>query len=273
MPVYRERVWDAWRKILKMRNDPLQSLISHFRVDGPAESLFLPRVPPRKFPPLQYAPFPRKVLVPLVAEIAFRTVLPISSDEKESTISTKKSFHSYIMRMVSDRDLVIKQPLRITLSTSPPSDVDLKLEYCFANRLLRRIQNAPYEDLEETPYFYHFLADLIAQNIKYSDALQVSQDDSGNSWLRLRGQKPYRDKGFYSDTTTLVNAIGALVRIVFAETDDDIDNWYRYEWMSQYLKDILVTQPLGSEIKLSKQRTFLNHIFGQFSKLFTQHPR
>jgi hypothetical protein len=58
--------------------DPLKSIILAYN-DGktPAGSLFLPRVPARKFPPIRELPFPRDVLLPLVSDIAFASNIPI----------------------------------------------------------------------------------------------------------------------------------------------------------------------------------------------------
>jgi hypothetical protein len=176
--------------------------------------------------------------------------------------------------MSTDRELVIKSPVKITISTTPPTNADLQLEYCFATKLLERLTNASYNDLNTFPYFYHFLIDLIAQNVTYRDDLQISEDDSGNTWLRLRGKTPYRERGFYSDTTTLVNRVGSLVRIIFAEKDDDVDNWYRYEWISGHLKEVLATESSGvaGNVNVGDQRALLRRIFNKFSKFLAQQP-
>lgn len=125
-------------------------------------------------------------------------------------------------------------------------------------------------DLDTLPFFYHFLLDLLGQSFHFREKMVQSQDDVGNSWLKLRGVAPYRDRGIFSDTTTVINRIGALVRVIFAESEEDIDNWYLYEWLSPHVKDVLAGGQSTELGKVGDQRSILNHVFKKFSKLFTQ---
>lgn len=107
--------------------DPLNAAILAVSDRTSADSLFLRCVPTRKFPPFQYPPFPRDVLIRISSEVAMKAIFPFHFvDNNDSVFKTKEDLHKYIMMMAMDREMVIKQPVRIEVSTSPPITSDLR---------------------------------------------------------------------------------------------------------------------------------------------------
>jgi hypothetical protein len=240
---------------------------------APAKSLFLPLVPLRKFPPSDPIILPDAVLLSLVTDIAFQTLFPFHFGQHSPPISSEEGFHNYIKDMISDRELVFKRSIRIVLDESK-LDADLQLEYCFASGFLHRlVSQMPLLVSSDKPYFYHLLVDLIAQVQSKSETLSVNRDDVGNYWLRLRNASPYRTNSFFSNVTIIAQNIRSLVRIVFAEKDEDFDAWYHYEWLSPFIKGVLAHQPLTAPLRFNKQASILSSFLKKFPKFFTQKPR
>src|SRR5271166_5848354 len=102
-----------------MDSDPFELIMARLEPPAPtAESLFLPLVPLRKFPPPDSVTFPRDILTFLVGNAALESIFPFNLKQQQqgSAFLTKQDFHEYICSMSDDRELVIKRPLRIVLN-------------------------------------------------------------------------------------------------------------------------------------------------------------
>jgi len=232
-------------------------------------SLYLPVVPRRKFPPPNPITLPRTVLLPLAGDIALQVCFPFLFGQREKPISSKTDFHEYIVTMLSDKEAVLKRPIKIVLNETG-HEVDLKLEYCFTTVALTKIHDDNLRTSKDIPYFYHYLVDLISQARSKSELIEIEIDDAENYWLRLRGAEPYRPHAFYSNVTIVVQRVGEIVRIVFAEDDLDFDRWYTYEWVSPHIQDVLAGEPLLPKSSVNVEAGVLASFFKKFSKLFTQ---
>jgi hypothetical protein len=249
-----------------------RAVLSLFNTPTAAESLFLHLVPKRKFPPLNTFLLPDEVLLPIVTTVALQTLFPFKFEPKNSlAFPNAAAFHLYIVKMSTDRELVIKRQLQFVVSQSPTLTADLRLEYGFPIKLLERIKSSPYQDLNEISYFYHFLVDLVLQLYQNEDSIRIERDADGNNWLRIRNASPYRENGFFSDVTVLVSNIGNLVKVVFGEKDSDIETWYRYEWISLHLKEALLDGPLPNPTIYGREQTsVLSRILDKFTKFLAQ---
>lgn len=236
----------------------------------PANSMFLRLVPNRKFPPPDPLVLPPKILLEVATAMAFQAVFPFEFGDKQPPLSSREAFHEYIHEMHQDRELVLKRPIRMVVESR--REVNFQLEYCFGSRLLGRIAAVGNIGLPDRPFFYHFLVDLVAQAIQNRDAMTIERDEAGNSWIRLRGARPYRESGFYSDVTILVHNVNELIRVVFGESDEDIDTWYQYEWLSPVIKGFLGAPRSASPVQLNEQAGIVSGFFKKFSKFFTQQP-
>ena len=239
---------------------------------GEAQSLFLPIVPLRKFPPPDSYEFTSALLINIVSDIAMQAVFPFKFGKTSSPINSETAFHKYIAAMRKDKELVLKIPVKITIDGPRNLDTDLKIEYTFSSKLLDRIYTIGEIRMKERPYFYYFLLDLMTQAVHYQDKLNLTKDDTGNHWLRIRDQFPYRSGGFFSDVTILVNSLRQLVRCIFAEKDSDIDNWYTHEWMSPIIQERLSLNLSTSPIQTNQQAGIFSRFFQKFSKVLTKDP-
>ena len=167
-------------------SDQLARVMTHFATKKiPAESLFLPLVPRQKFPPPDRVTFPPEILVGLVTEIAFQAIFPFLCNRQSEALGSKQAFHDFINGMAADRTEVIKCPLTITIEDG--INATLRLEFCFASRLLSRVRHLGETGLKGKPYFYHFLVDLVCQGIKNAADIRATKARNDSAGMPVCG--------------------------------------------------------------------------------------
>jgi hypothetical protein len=202
----------------------------------PLKSLYLPGIPRPKFPPRTTPRLPRELLLELGCDIAYQTIFPFRTRDNTGYPNSISSFNAVVKDMLHDRTIVMHRQLVIQVEQTPKAAQEFRLQYRFSDHLIQRVDHRLYlagYPPEVTPY--NFLIDLIAQLIAKQDQIKVQYDELGAAWLRLRRVPPYRKHSFFTDVTVLIHQVVNLIDIIYAETDDDIDTHYHYEWMSEFI--------------------------------------
>jgi hypothetical protein len=204
-----------------------------------SRSLYLPLPPRAKNSIFRQIEFPDSIFHDLIVgtvEVLFPFLV-----EKRGSPETSEEFDKIVRQMANDRDFVFYTPttfFRHDPTTSEDKQVQIRMEHGFAQLLLKRVISLV--DFARLPNVtpYNFLIDLVLQAAQNAPRFQIRRDELGYYWLILRDAVPYRDNSFFVDVTILIQSIGNIVRVIIAEKEEDIDSWYRYEWLSLHMKDI-----------------------------------
>ncbi|MDA9520166.1 hypothetical protein XI06_07325 [Bradyrhizobium sp. CCBAU 11434] len=170
----------------------------------------------------------------------FEATFPFEFGNTTGEPKDKAGFNLAINKMLGDREFVFKQRIVVAPAAAERNKKEFRVEYLFSQHLLRRNQAILDRLSTSVATQYNFLLDLMCQLSTHHENLDIQVDEVGAYWIRVRKAKPYRENSFFSDVTALVHTIGpSVVKVVFGETDSDIDVEYQYGWMSQFIRSTL----------------------------------
>jgi len=215
----------------------MPKLRSLFRIFDPpvgdAASLYLQRTPKAKNWPAPVT-LPLEIARQLLAQVpalVFPSLFRVPRDQ----ISLDPA-QVTVEEMEADREVVVW--IDASLGASETELEQVRIEFCFARLLLARMrQESNWDDMDVGPILA--LADLLRQIGDNADDFVTRIDEFGSRWLLLRDAMPYRQGAFFTEATVLVQCMSNLIKVVIGETEDDIDTWYRYEWLAPFARKYL----------------------------------
>jgi hypothetical protein len=191
------------------------------------QPLYLPLTPRAKNWPLQ----PDVVGIQALRDVLYqspRIVFPSLFADQIGKVEIDAAL-GVVAALAADRDEVVWASFAERGNTS--STKAIRVEFCFGQRLLRRL--AHYAERAGAPEFVvSALLDLLKILSDNSDTITMRADEFGNRWMVLRGEQPDSESALFKNGIVLAQQLPNLLRLIIGETEEDIDNWYRYEWLA-----------------------------------------